>query len=222
MARWIANSAFFTQAAVFTHLFQVHLVQDVFAVATFRELPGEHPLRRLLDRHYFGLVPINQASLNGMLGECKPATNAFGLGYRNTREFLKMCYSAWKYDDADFELDLKVGQRAFLSKVVCGERLRKGERDRRERESGEVWEGMGVEHDIFTFCLWVVLEMQIQFHHRKMIKSASHPSQLSRNRFFFTSRHVDHRTPSPCRYSRRTSVLHILQRCFLDGRVGLI
>ncbi len=69
IAKTIAKSADVNYHEVITHLGLTHLLIDPIVVATFRQLPPQHPLNTLLLPHFEGTIPINALAVKRLLPE---------------------------------------------------------------------------------------------------------------------------------------------------------
>ena len=78
MARDIVQVADGNYHELFAHLARTHLVQEAFAMATYRQLASSHPLNALLTPHFEGTLFINNAAAGGLIAPGGPIDEIFG------------------------------------------------------------------------------------------------------------------------------------------------
>ncbi|HYM62557.1 MAG TPA: lipoxygenase family protein [Thermoanaerobaculia bacterium] len=104
VARSYAQAASYQLTQIVYHLTLHHLIEEAFAVATMRQLPGCHPLYALLGHHFAGLMPVNTGTLSQFFGE---ATQQYLLVGREGGENLANArYARWRFEQLDFRADL--------------------------------------------------------------------------------------------------------------------
>lgn len=105
VARSFAQAASYQLTQVVYHLTLHHLIEESFALTTFRKLPACHPLWPLLAYHFSGLMPINTGTITEFFGE---ATQDYLLvGRTGAENLVNARYARWRFDELDFVSDLK-------------------------------------------------------------------------------------------------------------------
>jgi arachidonate 15-lipoxygenase len=105
IARSYAQAASYQLTQCVYHLALHHLIEEAFALTTYRQIPACHPLWPLLGHHFAGLMPINTGTLTQFFGE---ATQQYLLVGRVASERLVNArYARWKFEQLDFVADLE-------------------------------------------------------------------------------------------------------------------
>ena len=107
----LANQADALNSQIVQHLMGCHFVSEAFAVAMYRELSKDHPIRQLLTPHFDGLLEINTAGVAQLINNGGIVSNIAGFGFSGLEEFVRLGYRHWNFEDADFVRDLQVGSR---------------------------------------------------------------------------------------------------------------
>ena len=89
------------------HLVNSHLVSEVFAVATYRQLSEKHPIQILLQPHFQGLIGINTVGFHLLTSPDGLITKVAGFGHTGMLQLIRLAYDEWNYDKMDFLADLK-------------------------------------------------------------------------------------------------------------------
>lgn len=108
-ATW-AIAKLFVQAAdlsynqAVNHLGMTHLLEESFALATYRHLAPSHPLRVLLAFHFDALFVINELGKLTLLkaGPGGLLNNLLETGLSGSASLITEAYRAWTFDDLDF------------------------------------------------------------------------------------------------------------------------
>jgi hypothetical protein len=92
-AKALVGSADAAYQGIVSHLVFTHLVIEVFAIATHRNLPKQHVLWQLLNPHYFNTLAINNMARSTFLGRGAFFDSTGALGFTGSNELLSRCYS---------------------------------------------------------------------------------------------------------------------------------
>ncbi|KAI8499909.1 hypothetical protein Bbelb_222260 [Branchiostoma belcheri] len=107
MAKIFLRNADAQLQLVVSHLLDTHLVMEPFAVATYRQLPGVHPLYKLLVPHFRGMLGINVFVREALLKEGGVLDDVMSLGPQGRHELLRKCYKAFNLRALDLPASLK-------------------------------------------------------------------------------------------------------------------
>jgi arachidonate 15-lipoxygenase len=99
------------------HLLETHLVGEAIAMSMYRELHLDHPLRQLLEPHYFGNLAINDVARNNLLSKTGPIQRAMAAGVAGSYHAARIAYHGWSFKRASLRTNLQ--ERG----VLCEERL---------------------------------------------------------------------------------------------------
>lgn len=109
---WLTVTRFLQSAdahmhEVVVHLLHTHLVMEVFAVASARQLHPDHPLGALLRPHYRYTMAINDAARRKLLAPGGPIDKTLAAGAAGSLELLGRAWAEWSYADMHPIEDLK-------------------------------------------------------------------------------------------------------------------
>ena len=109
--RWLMAKIFLQCAdlnlnQVVNHLAYTHLVEEAFALATFRRLANQHPLNVLLRKHFTALLVINELGVLTLINQTGIIQQIFEGGLEGSMELIKNAYDSWTFEHMDFPNDL--------------------------------------------------------------------------------------------------------------------
>ncbi|EFA81059.1 putative arachidonate 12-lipoxygenase [Heterostelium album PN500] len=85
-----------------THLFECHLLGEVFAIATHRQLSESHPIFQLLHPHFNLLLDINWRARGDLLGKNGPIDTLLGPGSVGALKFIAKFNKTYKWSENTF------------------------------------------------------------------------------------------------------------------------
>jgi len=85
------------------HLLKCHLVMEVFAVATYKSLPLNHPIYRLLFPHIKNVISLNEKSRTGLFGENGLLLVAAGLSESQAHQTFDLVLEDWSPNEMNYE-----------------------------------------------------------------------------------------------------------------------
>ncbi|KAJ8009631.1 hypothetical protein DPEC_G00090920 [Dallia pectoralis] len=97
LAKMFVRNADFTEHQISYHLLGTHLLAEVFAMATLRNLPVVHPLYKLLIPHFRYTVAVNTISFKPHFETGSGLSNDNTLGLEGLKELLKRAHSEMTY-----------------------------------------------------------------------------------------------------------------------------
>jgi arachidonate 15-lipoxygenase len=106
MAKIFIQCADINLNQVVNHLTFTHLVEEAFALATFRRLSTRHPLNILLTKHFAALLVINELGILTLISQSGIIQQIFEGGVDGSLELIANAYQNWTFDDMDFPNDL--------------------------------------------------------------------------------------------------------------------
>jgi len=90
----------------FFHLVETHLVNEAIALAAFRQLHADHPIRQLLDPHFEGNLAINDTARGHLLSPTGPIEKAMAAGVAGVLDAARMRFHDWTWGSRSLESDL--------------------------------------------------------------------------------------------------------------------
>ena len=106
MAKIFIQCADINLNQVVNHLTFTHLIEEAFALATFRQLATRHPLNILLTKHFAALLVINELGILALISQTGIIQQIFEGGLDGSQELIANAYKNWTFDDMDFPGDL--------------------------------------------------------------------------------------------------------------------
>ena len=106
MAKIFIQCADINLNQVVNHLTFTHLIEEAFALATFRRLSTRHPLNVLLTKHFAALLVINELGILTLISQSGIIQQIFEGGVDGSLELIANAYKNWTFDDMDFPNDL--------------------------------------------------------------------------------------------------------------------
>ena len=80
------------------HFARAHAINEVIAVAVYRNLPNAHPIFRLLQPHIQGIIPINVQARNVLINPGRNIVSSYLSGGDNFMRVLSNYYSRFNYE----------------------------------------------------------------------------------------------------------------------------
>lgn len=106
MAKIFMQCADINLNQVVNHLTFTHLIEEAFALATFRRLSTRHPLNILLTKHFAALLVINELGILTLISQSGIIQQIFEGGVDGSQQLIMNAYKNWTFDDMDFPKDL--------------------------------------------------------------------------------------------------------------------
>jgi arachidonate 5-lipoxygenase len=88
------------------HLLETHLVSGMVALAMYRQLHPDHPLRQILEPHYEENLAINKLAIDGLLGKGGFIDATFAASAAGTLDAARLFYHGWDFGERSFRNDL--------------------------------------------------------------------------------------------------------------------
>src|SRR5262249_44402649 len=107
MAKIFLQCADLNLNQIVNHLPFPHLIEEGFAVATFRRLAWQHPLNILLSKHFAALLVINQLGVLTLISSTGIVQQILEGGLSGSLQLIENAYKNWSYADMDFPENLK-------------------------------------------------------------------------------------------------------------------
>ncbi len=90
-----------------SHLLETHLVSEIFALATHRNLHPNHPLHQLLVPHFTHTLAINEQARKNLLADHGEIARCMAAKHTGNINLVRMTWSSWNYQDHNLQADLQ-------------------------------------------------------------------------------------------------------------------
>lgn len=90
-----------------SHLLNTHLVSEVFALATHRNLHPDHPLHQLLLPHFEHTLAINEQARKNLLAPHGEIARCMAATHTGNVNLVRMTWSSWQFPDHALARDLQ-------------------------------------------------------------------------------------------------------------------
>lgn len=90
-----------------SHLLETHLVSEVFALATLRNLHPDHPLNQLMLPHFEHTLAINEQARKNLLADHGEIAKSMAAKHTGNINLVRMTWASWKYQDHSLNADLE-------------------------------------------------------------------------------------------------------------------
>lgn len=107
MAKSYLQCADLNQNQIVNHLALTHLIEEGFALATHRHLAWQHPLFRLLDKHFTALMVINQIGMQTLINPGGLVDKVLDVRLAGAFKLIEQAYAAWTFDDTGLPAHLR-------------------------------------------------------------------------------------------------------------------
>ncbi len=91
-----------------SHLLETHLVSEVFALATNRQLHGDHPLAQLLIPHFEHTLAINEQARKNLLADHGEIARSMAAKHTGNINLVRLAWKDWQYQDHHLNNDLQI------------------------------------------------------------------------------------------------------------------
>lgn len=89
------------------HLLETHMVNEAVAVAMFRRLHPDHPIRQLMADHYEDTLAIDSAARGNLLAMDGPIDRGLAAGVHGVLDAARMRYTTWRWPERTLKEDLR-------------------------------------------------------------------------------------------------------------------
>ncbi|MDA1162930.1 MAG: lipoxygenase family protein [Planctomycetota bacterium] len=90
-----------------SHLLETHLVCEIFALATLRNLHTDHPLHQLMFPHFEHTLAINEQARKNLLAPHGEIAKSMAAKHTGNINLVRMMWSSWKYQEHSLKADLE-------------------------------------------------------------------------------------------------------------------
>ena len=106
LARCHAQSADAHYHEAIFHLLETHMVSEVFALCSARQLHPDHPLQQLLAPHFEGTLAINHLARGDLLSPGGPIDMVMAAGVGGAMDLARLAWSRWSFRRRALDADL--------------------------------------------------------------------------------------------------------------------
>ncbi len=106
LARFHAQAADAHYHEAVYHLLETHMVSEVFALCTARQLHPDHPLHQLIGPHFEGTLSINYIARHDLLSPGGPIDLALAAGVGGAMDLARLVWSRWSFSERRLDADL--------------------------------------------------------------------------------------------------------------------
>lgn len=103
---WV-NSVDGQHLEILTHLFECHMISEIFQVSMNRQLGTNHPVYQLLHPHFYATLFINQLARDGLMALDGPINIAIGAGVPGVPVLISEHMKGWDFTQHSFINSLK-------------------------------------------------------------------------------------------------------------------
>jgi arachidonate 15-lipoxygenase len=117
IAKMFVQSADYNYNQVVNHLAFTHLIEESICLAVYRRLAPQHPVTRLLARHFTALLAINQIGVFTLISKNGIIAHILEGGLGGSLQLIANAYRNWSFDDLDFPAQIArrgLGDPTFL------------------------------------------------------------------------------------------------------------
>jgi len=88
------------------HLLETHMVSEIFALCTARQLHPDHPLNQLLKPHFEDTLAINYLARHDLLSRGGPIDVVLAAGVGGALDLARLVWSSWDFRERTLDADL--------------------------------------------------------------------------------------------------------------------
>src|SRR5262249_42800702 len=107
MAKSYLQVADLSQNQAVNHLALTHLIEEAFALAMHRRLAWQHPLFRLLDKHFTALMVINEIGKQTLINPGGLVDQVLDVRLAGALKLIEKAYQAWTFEDMGLPAQLQ-------------------------------------------------------------------------------------------------------------------
>jgi len=90
-----------------SHLLETHLVSEIFALSTHRNLHPDHPLHQLLLPHFEHTLAINEQARKNLLADHGEIARCMAAQHTGNINLVRMTWASWNYKEHSLHADLQ-------------------------------------------------------------------------------------------------------------------
>lgn len=90
-----------------SHLLETHLVSEVFALSTHRNLHPDHPLHQLMMPHFEHTLAINEQARKNLLADHGEIARCMAAKHTGNINLVRMIWKSWQYQERGLHADLE-------------------------------------------------------------------------------------------------------------------